>query len=555
MQEKIGGVILEDEFYSGEDFYSDGRIEDRLLQICKNGKQDEVLRTSSEWPVLYHLSDIRENLLDWYPFTKQDDILEIGSGCGALTGLLSRKAGSVTCVELSKKRSLINACRNQKCGNVTIMLGNFENIRLEKKYDYITLIGVWEYSGLYITDDDPYLAILKRLKRFLKTNGKIIIAIENKVGLKYWNGAPEDHTGKLYSGINDYIGEKQIRTFSRQEITELLNKAGFPRAFFYYPMPDYKLPDTIYSDHELPQAGDIRCYRSDYSADRLYHFYDATAFDQICRDHMFSYFANSFLVVCGQDQESCTFAKYRRECRDKFRIATWIKTIGEQQYVVKKALCKASLEHITRMKEMGEKWSGMLPGLLYLSGELINDEYVVPYIKGTDLDTTLYPWRNDRSQFIEHVRKMIRDYLTPDQKDLINFEVTDRYEHIFGKNYPATAKSLKITNIDCLFSNLRLTADSRVYNFDYEWIFEFPIPYYYVLWRALWQLYIKYMVYLKNQISMDDFYAQFGIDPEDVEIFKKMEQSFSYYVRGTDHAEIYLPNYRKNAFMQTIRWV
>lgn len=96
MQEKIGGVILEDEFYSGEDFYSDGRIEDRLLQICKNGKQDEVLRTSSEWPVLYHLSDIRENLLDWYPFTKQDDILEIGSGCGALTGLLSRKAGSVT---------------------------------------------------------------------------------------------------------------------------------------------------------------------------------------------------------------------------------------------------------------------------------------------------------------------------------------------------------------------------------------------------------------------------------------------------------------------------
>lgn len=30
------------------------------------------------------------------------------TGCGALTGILSRKAGNVTCIELSEKRSLIN---------------------------------------------------------------------------------------------------------------------------------------------------------------------------------------------------------------------------------------------------------------------------------------------------------------------------------------------------------------------------------------------------------------------------------------------------------------
>ena len=142
MLENIGGVIVDDEFYCGEDLYSDGGVEARILDACKNQKQHEVLRTSNEWAVLYHLSDIRENLLEWYPFTKQDDILEIGSGCGAVTGLLSRKAKSVTCVELSRRRSLINAYRNQDCDNVTIMLGNFEDIKLSQSFDYITLIGV-----------------------------------------------------------------------------------------------------------------------------------------------------------------------------------------------------------------------------------------------------------------------------------------------------------------------------------------------------------------------------------------------------------------------------
>lgn len=555
MQEKIGGIILDDRFYCGEDLYSDGLIEDKILDICKMQKQDELLRMSSEWPILYHLSDIRENLLEWFPFSKQDDVLEIGAGCGAITGLLSKKAKSVTCVELSKKRSLINAYRNQNCDNVTIMIGDFEDIKLQKRFDYITLIGVWEYSGLYVKGVNPYLTMIEKLKKLLKTHGEIIIAIENKVGLKYWNGAPEDHTGRLYSGINDYIGEKSIRTFSRQEITELLHEAGFTQSNFYYPMPDYKLPDTIYSDNILPQAGDIRCYRSDYSACRLYNFYDATIYDQICRDHMFSYFANSFLVVCGERKESCEFVKYSRERRAEFKIATEIRNVGGKKYVIKKALCEETVGHILKMKRMEEKWQGMLPNVSCMAGELVNNEYIVSYIDGIDLDSYFYTWRNDVTQFIEHVWNIIGSYLTPNEKDMIDFENTKEYENVFGSQYPQNARSLKVTNIDCLFSNFKLTEDGKVYNFDYEWIFEFPIPYQYVLWRALRQLYIKYLVYLKNQISECDFLGRFGIDEYSMQIFGKMEKNFSQFAFGKDYREKYLSNYRKNAFMQSIRWV
>ena len=36
---------------------------------------------------------------------------------------------------------------------------------------------------------------LIKIKQLLKPDGKLLIAIENQYGLKYWCGALEDHTG------------------------------------------------------------------------------------------------------------------------------------------------------------------------------------------------------------------------------------------------------------------------------------------------------------------------------------------------------------------------
>ena len=81
--EKIGGFTINLKNYSGNDLYSDGDIEDELLRICQSGDREEVLRNSDSWPLLYHLSKARENILDWYEFNPEGDLLEIGAGCGA----------------------------------------------------------------------------------------------------------------------------------------------------------------------------------------------------------------------------------------------------------------------------------------------------------------------------------------------------------------------------------------------------------------------------------------------------------------------------------------
>ena len=200
MHEKIGNVILDYQYYGGQDLYCDGEIEDYMLQLAKQYGDIEysnIIEKEENWPILYHFSHVRENIISWLPIGKEDNILEIGSGCGAVTGALAKKAKQVKCIDLSKKRSMINAYRHREQDNMHIWVGNFQDIepQIKEKFDWITLIGVFEYSELYIKSKKPYEEMLKRIRKHLKPGGKIVIAIENRFGLKYWAGCREDHTG------------------------------------------------------------------------------------------------------------------------------------------------------------------------------------------------------------------------------------------------------------------------------------------------------------------------------------------------------------------------
>lgn len=547
MKEKVGNVVLDYSFYKGEDRYTDGEIEDVLLGAVRNGTGGQLLRSSNQWAVLYHLSDIRENLLEWYPFDSNGSLLEVGSGCGALTGLFSKRVKKVTCIDLSEKRSLINAERNRDRKNIEIKIGNFEDVRLDEKFDYITLIGVWEYAGHYIGGKNPYLDMLKKLKQYLKENGKLIIAIENKMGLKYWNGAPEDHTGNMYDGLNDYIDAEKVRTFSKTEMEEILTQAGWNQWKFYYPMPDYKLPDVIYTDDKLPEPGELRNYRKDYNASRIYNFYDAVVSDQLCADKMIDYFANSFLVECGDEVSDVIFAKCNRMRNEAYKNATVIRKKNDKRIVQKIALNAEAQKHIGQMGANDMDYCMNVKGV---QGIMQDAMYVTDYVEGQDLDVYLYPYRNDAERFVEEVQKIMQQYLTPHEECMSVFFMTDSYRTIFGEQYPAGAKCLKKTNIDLIFSNLRMTKEGKIFCIDNEWVFDFPVPYEFVLWKSLFNLYTKYAVYLRKHISRDQFLCQFNIDKERTNIYENMNENFCNYVLGKD----YTANYTKPVMTYQFRF-
>ena len=292
MIETIGNVILNLEYYCGQDLYSDGDdIENHILNIVKNESNYEYYHKDfTNWAVLYHLSRQRENIVEPMELNKDDCVLEIGSGMGAVTGAIAKKCKKVDCIELSKRRSVINAYRHKEYDNIEIFVGNFQNIKIEQKYDVITLIGVLEYAYHYIDSPTPYEDFISKVASCLKPGGRLYIAIENKLGYH------EDHLGKPFKGIEGYRREDKVKTFSKSQLRELVRCQGFEKVAFYYPFPDYKLPTVIYDEET------IRSFDVDFEGHCNYDIDVNTMFDQIQAftslkgSEEISIFANSFLV-------------------------------------------------------------------------------------------------------------------------------------------------------------------------------------------------------------------------------------------------------------------
>ena len=300
-EERIGGVRLDYRFYKGDDQYSDGdETETRLLQlVTENPVEDfpKITTREKSWPVLYHLSPIRENILNWIDIRPGQRVLELGSGCGAVTGALLGRGAQVTAVDLSMRRSRINATRHRDCDDLTILVGASEDIlpQMTERFDHITLIGVLEYAAVFSDAEKPYHQILGMIRERLADDGALWVAIENKLGLKYFAGAREDHTGRYFEGIEGYPHHEGPYTFSRGELERLAAECGYA-CDFYYPYPDYKFPVKIFSDRYLPQKGELNRNWQSFDTDRVEMFDESRVFDTLLDEGLFPQFSNSFLV-------------------------------------------------------------------------------------------------------------------------------------------------------------------------------------------------------------------------------------------------------------------
>lgn len=293
----IGNVVLDMQDYEGIDQYSDGDIENELLNLVRDKKDyDKEIAACDNFAMFYHLSKERELITEVMEISKEDAVLEIGSGCGAITGALAERAGTVHCIELSKRRSYINAYRNQQKENIRIFVGNYENISLSQTYDVITLIGVFEYAASYIHTAHPYHSFLSDVRKKLNQDGRVYIAIENRLGLKYFAGCQEDHAGVVFEGIEGYPNYSKAKTFSYHELGLMFKDCGFENYEFFYPYPDYKFPTEIYSDRYYPNPGKILEKGSNYTSSRYEYFDEQKFLNHLIMKEEFKIFSNSFLA-------------------------------------------------------------------------------------------------------------------------------------------------------------------------------------------------------------------------------------------------------------------
>ncbi|HSH64526.1 MAG TPA: methyltransferase [Bacteroidia bacterium] len=295
--------------------YSDGdAVEEKLFEIISKTNDLRIGSTElhdqiSDWPSKYHLSSLRVDLMRPLVNVLKGNILEIGSGCGSITRYLGETGSNVWALEGSKRRASITSARCRDLKNVKVFCDNFSEFETDQRFDVVTMIGVLEYSQVYIDSENPIKDVLEKAKSFLKPQGVLIIAIENQLGLKYIAGAPEDHLGEKYIGVENRYAKKGPITFGKKILKKHLENSGFLKIDFLYPFPDYKFPSAIVTENgcnnSMINLPDILKSKIKYIQSEPYisSFNEEKALSAIVQNELIDDLSNSFLVVAGIDSK------------------------------------------------------------------------------------------------------------------------------------------------------------------------------------------------------------------------------------------------------------
>lgn len=256
-----------------------------IIQQNNEKAYPQIIMEQASYPYLFHLSDIRENLIAFLPVTKQMHVLERNAGCGALTGKLLSMALHVTAVVESEEEADILRVRYETAGSLTVLVVPASDTKPEtnvlyqdQAYDMILIAG--EFS--------KFQNELSCMREHLSDNGKLYVADANRLGLKYFAGCQEEYRGGYFAGLENYDKDPErfteddrhgeARVYTRKEYEQILKEAGFSEIYSYYPYPDHKFPSCIYSDEYLPGRGELSDNRRNFDRDRLQLFDEKKVF-------------------------------------------------------------------------------------------------------------------------------------------------------------------------------------------------------------------------------------------------------------------------------------
>ncbi len=224
--------------------------EDGIARILTGARDlsstsDELAAHRETWVERYHFAPERGNVVRGLDLDGAV-VLEIGAGCGGVTRCLGERARVVDALEATPSRARCAALRTRDLPGVEVFCGDLEAVPVEATYDLVVVIGVLEHVGGG-GDDEERIAFLRGAAQLLRPGGSIVCAIENRLGVKYLAGAPEDHAGLPFEGLEGYPHNGPYRTFARRELELLFQSAGLQTRMLHA-FPDYKMPRVVFSD-------------------------------------------------------------------------------------------------------------------------------------------------------------------------------------------------------------------------------------------------------------------------------------------------------------------
>lgn len=430
------------------------------------------------------MEELRENLFSWYSFKDNAEILDLGN----------------------------NISNYVKNNGLRIDKEPIEG----KQYDYVLMIGMLAVAKEFIDSENPRLDLLNRAKSFLKQDGKILIAEDNKFGIKNWNGK-RDLDGSLdYREITRTYNPNENGLLAKHQIKELLNQAEILNNKFYYLFPDFNIPNMIFTDDYTLTEEDITRNFEAYEEGELVNFNENLALTEIVKEspEQAKFFVNSFLIEASNteietDINYVSFTNYRKK---EYRIATIIK----KDSVQKKAAISNAQKHIDNILENIKFFPSQNSEVLDIR---VGNYLESKFIKDVNRLDIYFSSINNYEHLIEEFKKYI-EVVYQEVVSYLEIDKTVLLDKI--KNYDEEKLSqmhfLKTAFIDMLPKNC-FVIDGKYCFFDQEWIEE-NYPAEYIIYRA-----VLNTSGIIEKFGEERIFKELGIY-EYIDLFKRLEENF-----------------------------
>lgn len=385
----------------------------------------------------------------------------------------------------------------EKNAQVLILDKEIEEIKKyeNQKYDYIYLNGTLEYAK------NP-VEFLQEVKLLLKEDGKLFIAVDNKYGVKYLVGNKSQHCEKIYDSLKSNFINGTL--FSKSELKEIIKKSGFMYQRYYYPLPNYEIPNVIFTDEYLPEHSNSKInYNVLYDENSLVVQDEVTLLKIMVEQNKFAEFTNSYIIELSDKEISkdVKFYGFNNLRKNKYSLVLKMKN----DYVEKYPRSKEAKQHIKNINNN----SRCLKELGFEVAEETNENE-----------------EKVKSKFIEWelLDKQIMKAIDNNEIDNAYEMIETWYEYIRERLNPNNQELVKNGFIDLVFENTFYNKETKQYIFfDQEW-YEKNVPIKFILYRAINNLY-SHNPQIREKIKEEDMFKKYDINSEEfIEKEKKIQK-------------------------------
>lgn len=430
------------------------------------------------------LSHFKKNIISWYPIKYNQSILEIGNDKQIVS-------------ELEKVANVVSITPE--------IIGSYNT---EKKFDFVVLIGTLEK----LRNEKDIIKVLEGSKKFLKEDGKILLAMQNKFGMKYWAGENVNENLKAYSSIISAEGN----ILGINQIENILTSLKF-KYKFYYPLPDYKLTNVIFTDNFMPDNESIDARDLTFcDSESTLNFSERDAYKQILSSNkeQFRFFANSFFIEISlkENFENINFVSFGITRKEQYQI----KTIIKDDFVYKYPNNKKAIAHI---EHVSDNINSLKECNIEVLGEYKEDCIKSEFLnQAKSLDKVMMEvyYKNGLEELIQKIEEFKKDILEKLVSEKIEGKnVFNKYEIKIPVKLKEKLHFAKKGILDLIFQNC-LVKENKIYAYDQEWSEE-NVPIEFILYRA-----IIYFTELRNKENIEKIFELLGLS-EYIEYFEILE--------------------------------